>query len=170
MFLTAVGAPLHDRLGDGADVLDQRGQERRCVCGRRQARALPGPQGPKIRAARRLGRDRDVSDESSLQRIRQDRCARAVQVVQQAVVDGPGESSGEAPGQGGVSGSASQQRLAMKAAGAGFLACQERRADLDALSAECQDGDDAPGVTYTARGDDRCIDGVDDLGGASAAP
>jgi len=50
------------------------------------------------------------------------------------------KSSREASGQRGVSGSSSQQCLAMQAAGAGFVAGQECRSDLDGLGAEREGG------------------------------
>ena len=55
------------------------------------------------------------------------------------------------------------QSLAMKAAGAGFLARQECRSHLDGLCAESQGGDDAARISDAARGDHRHIDDVDDL-------
>src|SRR4029077_8176491 len=87
---------------------------------------------------RRLCRDREVSDEASLQGIRQNRRSFLVQLLQQTVVDSPRKSSGEALCQSRVPGLFSSQSLAMKEAGAGLLARQEYRSHLHALSTKSQ--------------------------------
>src|SRR5258708_19008489 len=102
--------------------------------------ALPSPHRHKVCPVRSLCCDCEISDEFSLQRIWQDLSSVLVQVLHHAVVDCPCESSREPSSQGSMSGIASSQSFAMKAAGAGFLACQERRSHLDGLCAESQGG------------------------------
>src|SRR5580765_8391627 len=61
----------------------------------------------------------EISDEFALQRIWQDLGSASVQVLHQVVADCPCESSCELFCQGSMSGIASSQSFAMKAAGAG---------------------------------------------------
>src|SRR5580704_9084196 len=113
---------------------------------------LPGPQRQKIRSARCLRHDREVSYDSSLQWIRQHLISLSVQILQQAVVDSPCESPRKAPCQRGVSGMFSKQSFAMNQTGARFLARQECCSQLDAIGTQSQCGDDPSH-----------IDDVDDL-------
>jgi hypothetical protein len=62
-----------------------------------------------------------------------------------------------------MSGVASSQSFAMKAAGAGFLARQEYSSHLDGLCAKSQGGDYTSCVTDSPRGNHWYIDNVDDL-------
>jgi len=163
MFLTPIYTPLDDEPGDFGNFLNQRAQECRHVGANRKIRALPGPHGQKIRTARRLRRDRKISDESSLQWVRQNFRSRSVQFVHQSVVDSPCEPSREALCQRGVSSFSFQQSFAMKAAGAGSLARQEYRSHLHGLCAESQRSDYSSRISYTARGDHWHIDDVHHL-------
>jgi len=76
---------------------------------------------------------------------------------------GPCESSCEPSCQGSMSGFTLSQSLAMKAAGAGFLARQEYRSHLDGLRAKSQGGNYTSCISYSPRGNHRHIDNVDDL-------
>jgi len=60
-------------------------------------------------------------------------------------------------------GIASSQSLAMKGAGAGFLACQEYRSHLYGLCAKNQGGDYAARIRDATGGDHRQIDRVGNL-------
>src|SRR5580658_2470610 len=100
--------------------------------------ALSGPHRHKIGPAHGLCCACKISDEFPLQRIWQDLGSVSVQVLHHAVVDCTCESSREPFCQSSMSGIASPQSLAMKAAGAGFLARQEYRSHLDGLCAESQ--------------------------------
>jgi hypothetical protein len=62
-----------------------------------------------------------------------------------------------------MSGFASSQSFAMKVAGAGFLARKEYRSHLDSLCTESQGGDNTSCISYSARGNHRHINDVDDL-------
>jgi hypothetical protein len=62
-----------------------------------------------------------------------------------------------------MSGIASSQSFAMKAAGARFLARQECRSHLDGLCAESQGRDYTSCISYSPRGNHRHFDDVDDL-------
>ena len=62
-----------------------------------------------------------------------------------------------------MSGIASSQSFAMKAAGAGFLAREEYRSHLNGLCAESQGGDYTSCISYSPRGNHWHIDDVDDL-------
>jgi hypothetical protein len=62
-----------------------------------------------------------------------------------------------------MSGIASSQSFAMKAAGAGFLARQEYRSHLDGLGAESQSGDYTSYISYSPGGNHRHIHHGDDL-------
>src|SRR6266853_2363494 len=103
MVFTVLRAPVADRAGDCRHVLEQRLQEDRDVGAGGQARALPGPQRQEIRTPGGRCRDREMSDQSALQRIRQNLSASLVELLHQDVVDTARQSSREASGQAGVS-------------------------------------------------------------------
>src|ERR1700723_842027 len=128
----------------------------------RKIGALPGPHRHKICPVRSLCCDCEISDEFSLQRIWQDLGSVSVQVLHYAVADCPCESSREPFCQGSMSGIASSQSFAMKAAGARFFARQEYRSHLNGLCAESQGGDYTSCISYSSRGNHRHIDDVDD--------
>ena len=132
---------MNDRPGDFGNFLNQRGQESRYVGASRKIGALPGPQGQKICSPRRLGCDREVSDQASLQRVWKNLDSFSIQLFHQPIVNSPRESSREALGQPGMPGILTQQSLAMKAAGAGFFAGQEHCTHLDTVCPESQSRD-----------------------------
>src|ERR1700704_218246 len=103
MVFTVLRAPVADRAGDCRHFLEQRLQETRDVGAGRQAGALAGPQRQEIRASCGLCRDRQMSDQSALERIRQNLSASLVELLHQGVVDTPCQSSREASCQAGVS-------------------------------------------------------------------
>src|SRR4029434_10919959 len=88
----------------------------------RKIGALPRPQRQKIRSTRRLGCDREVSDETSLQWVWQDFSFLSAQLLHQAVANSPCQSSRKSLRQRGVSGFSTSQSFTMNAAGAGFFA------------------------------------------------
>src|SRR6266850_1190761 len=103
MVCTVVRAPVADRAGYGRHFLEQRLQEHRDVGAGGQAGALPGPERQEIRASCTRGRDRQMSDQSTLERIRQNLSGRLVELLHQGVVDAARQSSREASCEAGVS-------------------------------------------------------------------
>jgi hypothetical protein len=154
---------MNDRPGDFGNFLNQRGQESRYVGASRKIGALPGPQGQKICSPRRLGCDREVSDQASLQRVWQDLGFLSVQLLHQTVVNSPCQSSRKALRQRGVPRIPFQQGLAMKAAGTRFLARQKYRSHLDGLCAKRQRRYDPACISYASGGDHGHVHAVDYL-------
>src|SRR5882757_9628594 len=125
MVFTVLRAPVVDRAGDCRHVLEQRLQEHRDVGAGGQVGALPGPQRQQIRASCSRCRDRQMSDQSALERIRQNLSARLVELLHQGVVDTARQSSGEASCQARVSRIAAQECFSVRSTGTGFLAREE---------------------------------------------
>src|SRR6266481_5934327 len=92
MFLTPARAPFNDRPGDLGNFRNQCVQEGWHVRANRKICALPGPQWHKIRLARRLCRDREVSDQASLQRVWKNLDSFSIQLFHQPIVNSPRES------------------------------------------------------------------------------
>src|SRR5439155_14998443 len=103
MVFTVLRAPVADRAGDCRHLLEQRLQEHRDVGAGGQAGALPGPQWHEIRASCGPCRNRQMSDQSALERIRQNLSASLVELVHQGVVDTARQSLRKASCQAGVS-------------------------------------------------------------------
>src|SRR6266446_10393292 len=122
MVFTVLRAPVADRAGDCRHFLEQRLQEHRDVGAGGQAGALPGPQRQQIRASYSRCRDRQMSDQSALERIRQNLSAGLVELLHQGVVDAARQSSGEASCQAGVSRISAQECVPVRSAGTGLLA------------------------------------------------
>src|SRR5713101_871083 len=141
MFLTSARAPFNDRPGDLGYFRNQCVQESWYVRASRKIGALPRPQRHKIRLARSLSRDREVSDQASLQRIWKNLDSFSIQLFHQPIVNSPRESSREALGKPSMPGTLTKQSLAMQAAGAGLFAGQEHCTHLDTIGPESQSRD-----------------------------
>src|SRR4051794_23985629 len=96
-----------------------------------------------------------MSDQSALERIRQNLSARLVELLHQGVVDAARQSSGEAFCQAGVSRISAQECFAVRSAGTGLLAREEYCPHLDGLGAKGRRCHEATGIPDASRGDHR---------------
>src|SRR5258707_10978687 len=87
MVFTVLRAPVADRAGDCRHFLEQRLQETRDVGAGGQAGALPRPQRQEIGASCGPCRDRQMSDQSTLERIPQNLRYSLVELLHQGVVE-----------------------------------------------------------------------------------